>query len=188
MGARPQGMQRPDGVANGQRPAGASAQRPQGKSATAAGTSQGNKAFAGRNSGNANGSGFNRGNGNTATAANGNTGIAGNGNGNTGVAGNNVGSGNVNTGDVVAGNNVNVDVDNGWGGWNGYPAGAYATGVAVGATATAATVGTYYSSLPATCTPYPWNSINYYTCGGAWYVPEYRGSSVVYVTVANPTK
>ena len=65
--------------------------------------------------------------------ANANSGAIGSGNGNTGVVNNgnvnngNIGSGNVNTGNVVAGNNVDVDVD---GGWNGYPAGAYATGVA----------------------------------------------------------
>ena len=108
-----------------------------------------------------------------------------NGNVNTGT----VGSGNVNTGNVVAGNDVDVNVENG--GWYGRPAttgAAYATGVAVGATTTAVAVGSYYSTLPAGCSPYVYGAYRYYSCSGAWYQQTYQGSSIVYVVVSDPTK
>jgi hypothetical protein len=196
--SRPQGMQRPSGAAS-QRSAGQGAQQAQagargaGRDAATSRPANGTSASRGNtgiNGGNA--TGINRGNGNTGINGGNTTGINrgngnGNGSGNTGINGNNVN--NVNNGNVVAGNNVDVDVNNGGWNWGEYPAGAaYATGVAVGTTATAAAIGTYYSTLPATCSPYVWNSINYYTCAGAWYRPEYRGTSVVYVSVANPTK
>jgi hypothetical protein len=166
--------QRPTGKA-GQHTGTSSGQRPNGQTAKQSGTAaQGNRNTAA--TGNSNG--------NTAATANrsGNTAVAGNGNGNTGV---------VNTGDVNVGNSVNVDVDNGWGGWNGYPAGAgaaYATGVAVGTTATAVAIGSYYSTLPAGCSPYVWQSYSYYACSGAWYQQRYQGGRTVYVVVADPTK
>jgi hypothetical protein len=133
------------------------------------------------------------GNGNTNNA---NSGVVGSGNGNTGAINNgNVGNkGVVNTGNVVVGNDVNVNVGNGnsgWAGYNGYPVGAgaaYATGVAVGTTATAAAVGSYYASLPAGCSPYYWGTYNYYTCGGTWYQPRYQSGSTVYVVISDPTK
>jgi hypothetical protein len=164
--------QRPTGKA-GERTGASSGQRPSGQTAQQSGTASNRNTGAAGNS-----------SGNTAVAGNrtGNTGVVGSGNGNTGV---------VNTGDVNVGNSVNVDVDNGWGGWNGYPAGAgaaYATGVAVGTTATAAAIGSYYSTLPVGCSPYVWNSYNYYTCSGAWYRQRSQSGSTVYIVVADPTK
>jgi len=190
--SQPQGVQRPSELAN-QRPAGRPAQQaqagPRCAGHEAASGRPANSTIASRgNSGINGGTTINQGNRNTGINGGNTTGInRGNGSGNTGINGNNVN--NVNNGNVVAGNNVDVDVDNGWGGSGDYPAGAaYATGVAVGTTATAAAVGTYYSTLPASCSPYVWNSVSYYTCAGNWFVPQYRGSTVVYVSVDNPTK
>jgi hypothetical protein len=121
-----------------------------------------------------------------AAGAAGNTGVVGNRNGNGNGNGN---TGVVNNGNVVAGNDVDVNVDNGWrGNWDGaYPTGgAYATGVAVGAATTAAVVGSYYSTLPAGCSPYVWGGGHYYSCGNSWYQPTYRNGSTVYVVVADP--
>lgn len=142
-----------------------------------------------------------RGNGNTGvanSATNANSGVVGSGNGNTGVVNNgnvnngNIGSGNVNTGTVVAGNDVNVDVNGGWTGYGyTYPAGtgaAYATGVAVGTATTAAVVGSYYSTLPAGCSPYVYGSYRYYSCASTWYQQQYKSGTTVYVVVSDPTK
>ena len=163
----------------------------------------------GATKGTANGSGnSNRqsavmGNGNTGVAGSGNTanansGVVGSGNGNTGVVNNgnvnngNIGSGNVNTGTVVAGNDVDVSVNSGWTGYGyTYPAGtgaAYATGVAVGTATTAAVVGSYYSTLPASCYPYAYGAYRYYSCSGTWYQQTYKSGSTVYVVVTDPTK
>ena len=92
----------------------------------------------------------------------------------------------VNTGD----RNTNINVDNDWGGdWNGwgdYPIGA---GIAIGAVAgmTAMAYGSAYYALPGGCSPYPYRSYTYYSCGGAYYQPQYEGDTVVYVTVPDPT-
>lgn len=143
------------------------------------------------------------GNGNTGVAGSGNTanansGVVGSSNGNTGVVNNgnvnngNIGSDNVNTGTVVAGNDVDVSVNNGWIGYGyTYPAGtgaAYATGVAVGTATTAAVVGSYYSTLPASCYPYAYGAYRYYSCSGTWYQQTYKSGSTVYVVVTDPTK
>jgi hypothetical protein len=127
------------------------------------------------------------GNNGAVGTANTNTGTVGSGNSNSGVVNNGtVGSGNVNTGNVVAGNDVNVDVNNGWG---AYPAGtAYATGVAVGTTASAAVARSYYYSLPPSCSPYVWNSVSYYSCAGIWYQSQSQSGQTVYVVVSDPTK
>jgi hypothetical protein len=206
-GAGFSGLQRPSGFGGFQRPSGgfqrpgtAAGQRPNGQAARS-GNFQGNRSA----NGNMGVAGNRSANGNTGIAGNrtGNTGVAGNGNGNsnsgaigsgngnTGV----VGSGNVNNGNVAVGNDVDVNVGNtGWaGGYYGYPAGsgaAYATGVAVGTatTATAAAVGSYYSTLPTGCSSYVLNGYGYYACGGTWYQQRYQGGSVTYVVVADPTK
>ena len=34
--------------------------------------------------------------------------------------------------------------------------------------------------------PYPYSSYTYYSCGSAWYQPQYEGDTVVYVTVPDP--
>jgi hypothetical protein len=179
--------------------------KPQQGAANAQASNSGNKSTR-TAAGNGNTSTTSRGNGNQVAA---NRGVArsgnGNGNGNTGVVNNgntgvvnngNIGSGNVNTGNVVAGNDVDVDVNGGWyGGYAGTGA-AYATGVAVGATttavttsaATAAAVGSYYSALPAGCSPYVWGGYSYYSCYGTWYRQTYQSGSTVYVVVSDPTK
>jgi hypothetical protein len=162
-GTGPMAGQGPTGVGQGNRPANA------GKGNTGiAGNGGGNSAIAGNRNGNTG----------VVGSANANSGTIGSGNGNTGV---------VNNGNVVAGNNVDVDIDNGWGGWDGdYPAGAaYATGVAVGAT-TAAVVGSYYSTLPAGCSPYVWAGAPYYSCGSSWYQRTNSNGSTVYVVVSDP--
>jgi hypothetical protein len=104
----------------------------------------------------------------------------------------NINSGNINTGNINTGNinrgDVNIDVDNDWNGWGGYydhPVGAFAAGAVVGAT-TAAVLGSRYYALPTGCSPYPYASLTYYSCGGAWYQPTYQGDTVVYVVVDKP--
>jgi hypothetical protein len=104
----------------------------------------------------------------------------------------NVNRGNINTGNINTGNinrgDVNIDVDNDWNGWGGYydhPVGAFAAGAVVGAT-TAAVLGSRYYALPSGCSPYPYASLTYYSCGGAWYQPSYQGDTVVYVVVDKP--
>jgi hypothetical protein len=86
--------------------------------------------------------------------------------------------------------NVNVNVNNrygyGWaGGWHDYP---LARGVAIGAVAgiTAAAIGSTYYALPPACSPYDWQGYTYYTCGGAFYRPQYQGDTIVYVVVPSP--
>ncbi len=182
------GLSRSGGLGGIQRPTG-SRQRPNASAGQRSGKATANGNAAANRSGNRGVAG----NGNSRTAANGNTGVAGSGNGSGNINNGNVGSGNgntgvVNNGNVVAGNNVDVDVNNG--GWNGnYPTGAaYATGVAVGATTSAAVVGSYYATLPANCAPYYYGAYRYYSCGSSWYQQTVQGSSTVYVVVSDPTK
>ena len=112
--------------------------------------------------------------------------------------------GNISTGDInigtgsgggtwggCSGSNCNINVKHeykygGWGGYYDYPHGAYAAGVITGAAITAAAIGTRYYTLPPACSPYPYGGYTYYTCGGAWYYPQYQGDTVVYVVVAKP--
>lgn len=97
---------------------------------------------------------------------------------------NRVNNGNINTGDV----NINGDWNGGCcGGWVDHPV---AAGVAVGAVAgmTAAAIGSSYYALPPGCPPYPYGGYTYYSCGGAYYQPQYEGDTVVYVTVPNPAQ
>ena len=99
---------------------------------------------------------------------------------------NNINTGNINTGNVNVNRDVHVDNDlPGWGGWHDYP---LAAGVAIGAVATAraAAIGSAYYALPPGCAPYPWQTYTYYSCGGAYYRPQYEGDTIVYVTVAKP--
>ncbi|MBL8368529.1 MAG: hypothetical protein JNM54_11540 [Candidatus Accumulibacter sp.] len=80
--------------------------------------------------------------------------------------------------------NRNVDVDvNRRGGYH-----PVATGVAVGAAVavTAAVVGSMVTTLPPSCVPYVHAGITYQQCGGAYYQPQYAGSSVTYVVVDPP--
>jgi len=103
------------------------------------------------------------------------------------------GGNNINNGNINVGNSVNVGNGyggygyGGWNGWGDYPIGA---GIAIGAVAglAAAAYGSAYYALPPTgCSPYPYSSYTYYSCGGAWYQPQYEGDTVVYVTVPDPT-
>ena len=53
--------------------------------------------------------------------------------------------------------------------------------------ATAAAIGSAYYALPADCPPYAWEGVTYYSCGGAYYEPQYEGDTIVYVTVPDPS-
>lgn len=96
------------------------------------------------------------------------------------------GGNNINSGNTFNRNtNINIDNDNNWGGWRDHP---IAAGIAIGAVAgmTAAAIGSAYYALPAGCSPYPLYTYTYYSCGSAWYQPQYEGDTVVYVTVPDP--
>ncbi len=151
---------RPSGASAGQRP---STRPGQGGSGTA-------------NRGNINTGNVNRGNINTGNINTGNI--------NTG----NINRGNINTGNVNIDRDVNIDVDNDWNGWGGYYDHPVARGVAIGTAAavTAAVIGSRYYALPAGCSPYPYSSLTYYSCGSVWYQPSYQGDTVVYVVVNKP--
>lgn len=91
----------------------------------------------------------------------------------------------INTGDINVGNgNGNWGGD--WNGWGDYPIGA---GLAIGAVAGMAAVayGSAYYALPGGCSPYPYHTYTYYSCGGAYYQPQYEGDTVVYVSVPDPS-
>jgi hypothetical protein len=64
-------------------------------------------------------------------------------------------------------------------------------GAVIGATAAAAYgygYGVPYYSLPAGCPPYPYGGYTYYSCGGAYYQPQYEGDTVTYITVPDPSQ
>jgi len=72
-------------------------------------------------------------------------------------------------------------------GWGDYPIGA---GIAIGATAawaTAVAYGSAYYGLPGGCSPYPYHTYTYYSCGGAYYQPQYEGDTIVYVSTPDPS-
>ena len=60
--------------------------------------------------------------------------------------------------------------------------------MAIGAMAGMAAVayGSAYYALPGGCSPYPYRAYTYYSCGGAYYQPQYEGDTVVYVSVPDP--
>ena len=62
-------------------------------------------------------------------------------------------------------------------------------GLVIGAVAgfTAAAIGSAYYSLPYGCSPYHWGGYGYYSCGGAYYQPQYEGDTVVYVQIEDPS-
>jgi uncharacterized membrane protein len=112
--------------------------------------------------------------------------------------GNRVNTGNINTGDRVntgnvnIGNDVNIDIDGGYGYHGGnYHGGGYyhpvAAGVVIGATAvtTAAVLGSYYYTLPPSCTVVVKSGVSYHYCGSVYYQQTWSGNSPVYVVV-NP--
>ena len=76
----------------------------------------------------------------------------------------------------------------GWGGWGDYyPGAGLVAGAVVGATAAAIAYGSSYYALPPGCPPYSYGGYSYYSCGGAFYQPQYEGDTVVYVTVPDPS-
>lgn len=115
-----------------------------------------------------------------------NTGRVNTGNVNTG----NVNRGNINTGNINVGNDVNVNIDRGYG-YGGYhpyyPYRPVAAGAVIGAMAvtTAAVVGSYYRTLPPSCTIVMKGAVSYHYCGSVYYQQTWSGNDVVYVVV-NP--
>ena len=126
----------------------------------------------------------NRGNGNRGNLGGGNRG-----NGNYGGNGGNRGNGN--RGNVNVGNNVNINIDNDYNGHRGgyYGGGRYpvAAGVVIGAMAVSrgAAIGSYYASLPSSCTIIMRGGVSYHYCGSVYYQQTWSGNDVVYVVV-NP--
>lgn len=104
---------------------------------------------------------------------------------------NNINNGNINSGNrnnINIGNDVDIDIDHGYGhGWNGHVYHPVAAGIVIGTVAvtTAAAVGSYYYSLPPSCTVVVRNGISYYHCGSVYYSRTWYGNEVVYVVV-NP--
>jgi len=73
----------------------------------------------------------------------------------------------------------------GWDGWVDHP---LAAGIVIGAVAgAAAVIGSTWYSLPLDCPAYYWDDINYYSCDGNWYEPQYEGDTIVYVTIPDPS-
>lgn len=77
--------------------------------------------------------------------------------------------------------NRNVTVNQGWGAWGGYGAGAVAAGVAAGVA-----VGSVAATLPPSYQTVVVSGQNYYYANGAYYQPCYQGAEVSYCVVANP--
>jgi hypothetical protein len=88
---------------------------------------------------------------------------------------------------IGSNNDINIDVDDGWGGgdWDYHP---IAAGVAFGTAAavTSAAIGSMYYSLPSSCPPYPYGGYTYHYCNNVWYQPQYSGSTVNYVVIDDP--
>ena len=82
--------------------------------------------------------------------------------------------------------NVNVNVNTHGGYYGGYHNGPTVAGVVAATIVTAAVIGAIVSTLPPSCTTLIANGITYQNCGGTYYQPQYRGSSVTYVVVAHP--
>lgn len=83
---------------------------------------------------------------------------------------------------------VNVDIDQDWDSWDddwgeGFVAGAVVGGV-VGAAVSSEP--TYVYTLPPSCGTVVVNGVAYQNCGGAYYLPSYQGTTVVYEEVAPP--
>jgi hypothetical protein len=75
---------------------------------------------------------------------------------------------------------IDVDVDR-----DHHPIG---TAVAIGATVavTSAIIGSTVYALPPACVPVQIGNVLYQQCGGAWYQPQYVGTSVQYIVVNPP--
>jgi hypothetical protein len=81
--------------------------------------------------------------------------------------------------------NVNVDVDYRGGACCYHPVAA-AAAVGTAAAVTAAAIGSVTYALPPACVVSSYGGITYQNCGGTWYRPQYAGTSVQYVVVAQP--
>jgi len=79
---------------------------------------------------------------------------------------------------------VDVDVDRHY--HNDYHPVATAAAVTAAAVTTAAVVGSIVRALPPSCSAVVVNGLTYQQCGGAWYQPQYAGTSVTYVVVNPP--
>ena len=79
---------------------------------------------------------------------------------------------------------VDVDVDRHY-----HPvarAAATTAAVTTAAVVTSAVVGSMVRTLPPACSAVVVNGLTYQNCGGAWYQPQYAGTSVTYVVVNPP--
>lgn len=96
-----------------------------------------------------------------------------------------------NSGNIRVGgnNNVNIDIDNDRHGccYHGNNYHPILTGVVIGAVAvtTSAIIGSYYRTLPPSCTTVYRNGFAYYYCGTVYYQQTWSGDDIVYVVV-NP--
>ena len=66
-------------------------------------------------------------------------------------------------------------------------AAATTAAVTTAAVVTSAVVGSMVRTLPPACSAVVVNGLTYQNCGGAWYQPQYAGSSVTYVVVNPPS-
>jgi hypothetical protein len=65
-------------------------------------------------------------------------------------------------------------------------AAATTAAVTTAAVVTSAVVGSMVRTLPPACSAVVVNGLTYQNCGGAWYQPQYAGTSVTYVVVNPP--
>lgn len=102
--------------------------------------------------------------------------------------------GDINRGSININRDINIDNNGGW--WNrdydgccDHPvAAAAALGTAAAIGYGAATVGSYYSTLPYNCTEILVNGTPYWDCGNSsWYQPTFYGVDATYVAVPPPT-
>jgi hypothetical protein len=85
--------------------------------------------------------------------------------------------------------NRNVDVDVDVDRRHYHPvarAAATTAAVTTAAVVTSAVVGSMVRTLPPACSAVVVNGLTYQNCGGAWYQPQYAGTSVTYVVVNPP--
>jgi hypothetical protein len=95
---------------------------------------------------------------------------------------------NVNRRDVNVNRNVDIDVDVDRRRYHPVARAAATTAaVTTAAVVTSAVVGSMVRTLPPACSAVVVNGLTYQNCGGAWYQPQYAGSSVTYVVVNPPS-
>ncbi len=83
--------------------------------------------------------------------------------------------------------NVNVNVDNDRHGWdNDYHPIATAAAVTATVAVTSAVIGSMIYTLPPACVAVNRGGVIYQQCGNVWYQPQYVGSTVQYVVIAQP--